>query len=91
MPPDADPAAVTVVPYPGGPLVLRGDFALRAMDGTPIGTHGQVVALCRCGRSSAKPFCDGSHKSRRRGATQLPHGMGGASDPVTSEAGAAEK
>ena len=56
---DAVPASITV--YPDGPLVLRGSVALRGADGEPIET-GRVVALCRCGRSAAKPFCDGSHK-----------------------------
>jgi CDGSH-type Zn-finger protein len=52
----------TVVPYPDGPLILRGDFELCDVDGTPIDTSGGSVALCRCGRSAVKPFCDSSHK-----------------------------
>ncbi|MGW8282741.1 MAG: CDGSH iron-sulfur domain-containing protein, partial [Gemmatimonadota bacterium] len=47
---------------PNGPLVLDGPFSIRA-----AGTEGSVeadgAALCRCGASSRKPFCDGSHKS----------------------------
>ncbi|WP_375493735.1 CDGSH iron-sulfur domain-containing protein [uncultured Jatrophihabitans sp.] len=57
--------AATVTVYPDGPLVLRGDFAVRGVDGEPIDT-GRVVALCRCGRSALKPLCDGSHKKSRR-------------------------
>lgn len=59
---DPDDAGTTVVPYPDGPLIVRGDFALCDMDGTPIELPGGPVALCRCGRSACKPFCDGTHK-----------------------------
>jgi CDGSH-type Zn-finger protein len=59
--PNEIPAA-TVVPYPDGPLILRGDFELSDVDGTPIERSGASVALCRCGRSAVKPFCDSSHK-----------------------------
>ncbi len=54
--------ATTVVPYPDGPLIVRGDFALTEVDGTPIEVSGTSIALCRCGRSAVKPFCDSSHK-----------------------------
>jgi CDGSH-type Zn-finger protein len=53
---------VTVTPYPDGPLLLRGDFELRHPDGTPVETEQATVALCRCGGSAVKPFCDGTHK-----------------------------
>lgn len=56
---DAVPASITV--YPDGPLVMRGAVVLKGADGEPI-EAGRVVALCRCGRSAVKPFCDGSHK-----------------------------
>jgi CDGSH-type Zn-finger protein len=52
-------AVVTV--YQDGPLILRGQFALAAQDGQPIPAGRRTVALCRCGRSAIKPFCDGSH------------------------------
>jgi CDGSH-type Zn-finger protein len=57
---DEAPAA-TVTTYPDGPLIVRGDFAIRDVTGATI-EHGRTVALCRCGRSAVKPFCDGSHK-----------------------------
>jgi CDGSH-type Zn-finger protein len=45
-----------------GPLIIRGNFELREMaDGRRINTERRVIALCRCGRSQIKPFCDGSH------------------------------
>jgi CDGSH-type Zn-finger protein len=52
----------TITPYPDGPLIVRGAFELCELDGTPIPRSGRAVALCRCGRSALKPFCDGSHK-----------------------------
>lgn len=54
-------AAATVTVYPDGPLILRGDFEVRELAGAPLPT-ARVVALCRCGRSAVKPFCDNSHK-----------------------------
>lgn len=58
----ASESSVTVVPYPDGPLILRGDFDLQDVNGVPIERSGSAVALCRCGKSAVKPFCDGTHK-----------------------------
>jgi CDGSH-type Zn-finger protein/uncharacterized Fe-S cluster protein YjdI len=44
-----------------GPLYLRGDLTLRREDGSPI-VEDTRMALCRCGMSGNKPFCDNSHK-----------------------------
>jgi CDGSH-type Zn-finger protein len=55
----AGDAVVTV--YENGPLILRGRFLLTAQDGQLIRAGRRTVALCRCGRSALKPFCDGSH------------------------------
>ena len=43
---------------PNGPLLLQGDFKIQAANGTFADNKG---ALCRCGGSSNKPFCDGTH------------------------------
>lgn len=53
----------TITPYPDGPLLVRGEVDLRAADGEPIEQHRRTVALCRCGLSAVKPFCDGTHKA----------------------------
>ena len=45
-----------------GPLVLQGPVTIAKPDGTSesIG-EGKTCALCRCGLSAGKPFCDGTH------------------------------
>jgi CDGSH-type Zn-finger protein len=52
----------SIVPYEDGPLLVRGDFELMTPDGRPIEAGRKTVALCRCGKSAVKPFCDGTHK-----------------------------
>jgi CDGSH-type Zn-finger protein len=53
------PANVTTVyVQPDGPYIVTGDFALDAR-GAP--RDNSSVVLCRCGRSSNKPYCDGMH------------------------------
>ncbi|MCO4745035.1 MAG: CDGSH iron-sulfur domain-containing protein [Proteobacteria bacterium] len=44
----------------GGPLVVADIPALKAADGSEL-QNKSVMALCRCGQSKNKPFCDGSH------------------------------
>ncbi|MGO4488557.1 CDGSH iron-sulfur domain-containing protein [Microbacterium sp. 2RAF4] len=58
----ADHEPATITPYPDGPLLVRGAVELHAADGTPIPSRRRTVALCRCGLSALKPFCDGTHK-----------------------------
>jgi CDGSH-type Zn-finger protein len=52
----------TITPYRDGPLLVRGPIRLQDVDGREIEVGRDVVALCRCGRSRIKPFCDGTHK-----------------------------
>jgi len=54
--------SATITPYEDGPLLLRGDFEILTPDGQPLEAEGRTVALCRCGKSRRKPFCDGTHK-----------------------------
>ena len=53
---------VVITPYRDGPLLVRGPFALGDQDGNAIEVGRETVALCRCGRSRIRPFCDGTHK-----------------------------
>ena len=43
-----------------GPIWVRGGIPVESSDGKTYETRNRVT-LCRCGRSSIKPFCDGSH------------------------------
>lgn len=45
-----------------GPLLIRGDIVLIESGGAPVPQARRTIALCRCGASTIKPFCDGSHK-----------------------------
>lgn len=58
-----EPDPGQIVACPDGPLLVRGDVELVTPDGDPIPRHRKTVALCRCGLSSIKPFCDGSHRT----------------------------
>ena len=51
-----------ITPYRDGPLLVRGPFTLVDQDGAEIEVQQRTIALCRCGRSRRKPFCDGTHK-----------------------------
>ena len=52
----------TITPYRDGPYILRGNFQLTDQEGNAIDAGRRTVALCRCGRSQIRPFCDGTHK-----------------------------
>ncbi len=59
-PPEHGPCKVVAIP--NGPLMLRGWVEIRGVDaeGDQRRVHDQV-ALCRCGASKNKPYCDGAH------------------------------
>lgn len=56
--PDAEPTVITV---PDGPLALRGELAISDDEGALL-RQDTRMALCRCGASANKPFCDASHR-----------------------------
>ncbi|MDP9438333.1 MAG: CDGSH iron-sulfur domain-containing protein [Actinomycetota bacterium] len=48
--------------YENGPfLVTGGGFRLVDADGGEFPVEKETIALCRCGASTEKPFCDGTH------------------------------
>lgn len=48
---------------PNGPLLVAGPCDLVDADGNTVALPAgkTSMALCRCGQSSSKPFCDGTH------------------------------
>ena len=50
----------TITVSANGPLFLRGDLEVMGPDGSVL-LKDTRIALCRCGASKNKPFCDGSH------------------------------
>ena len=62
--PDLSPGApVSITACPNGPLLVRGVFEILTPQGNVIPPRRKTVALCRCGMSMLKPFCDGSHRA----------------------------
>jgi CDGSH-type Zn-finger protein len=55
---------VTIRVRDNGPLLIEGPFAIVDAAGGSfvVPTNKPAIALCRCGHSKNKPFCDGSHK-----------------------------
>jgi len=51
-----------VVLCPDGPILLRGEHVVIDEDGTEHRTSRPISAVCRCGHSATKPWCDGTHK-----------------------------
>ena len=45
-----------------GPLLVRGGVRVLDAEGNVL-YEGEKTALCRCGGSQNKPFCDGTHKT----------------------------
>lgn len=59
--PETAPEETTVEPQTNGPLFVRGRLRVVGPDGTLL-REDTRMALCRCGHSNNKPFCDGSHR-----------------------------
>ena len=83
-PAEATPAVNTIVVAGNGPLYARGELAI---EGAPADAPGlrTRAALCRCGRSANKPFCDNSHEGaefRDRGP------IGDVGEPLEAHGGA---
>jgi CDGSH-type Zn-finger protein len=52
----------SITAYPDGPLIVRGEVAFYDEAGDVITQPRRTAALCRCGLSAIKPWCDGTHK-----------------------------
>lgn len=63
-----------IVPYEDGPYLVRGPVVLRDQAGNTITVNRRTIALCRCGRSRTRPFCDGTHRAIKFRAPSAPEG-----------------
>lgn len=54
---------VKITIRPNGPYLVAGSVELVDGNGNPVDVPAEkpMIALCRCGHSAKKPFCDGSH------------------------------
>jgi CDGSH-type Zn-finger protein len=62
-----------------GPYLVKGPVALLDPEGNEFLTERATIALCRCGASANKPFCDGTHKKvgfRAESAVREQQGVG---------------
>lgn len=58
-------ADVEIKTQQNGPYLVTGDVRVVDADGNVYGTSGKkTIALCRCGGSTTKPFCDGTHSRK---------------------------
>ncbi len=62
-PTEAVPANIALTFEKDGPIYVRGPMPLSDAAGNPYEDAGARYALCRCGGSGEKPFCDGTHRS----------------------------
>jgi len=61
QPAQSQGAKLTVQVNKGGPYLVKGKFVFVGTDGNEEVKEGSI-ALCRCGASNNKPFCDGTHR-----------------------------
>jgi CDGSH-type Zn-finger protein/uncharacterized Fe-S cluster protein YjdI len=59
---EATGGPLSIKPLANGPLLVEGNLEIRAGSGR-LAWQGTRAALCRCGASKNKPFCDGTHKA----------------------------
>ena len=54
-------AMVSIRAKKDGPYLVEGEIELLDSAGNNLAVAKPIIALCRCGASSTKPFCDGTH------------------------------
>jgi len=53
--------AAKITPLDNGPNMVEGEIELHFPSGQPIPVRGSKAFLCRCGASTRRPLCDGTH------------------------------
>ena len=59
---DSPGGKLTIKSLDDGPVIVNGNLSIIAASGR-VAWRGTKAALCRCGASKNKPFCDGTHRS----------------------------
>ena len=54
-------ADVNITVRENGPYLVKGPITLMDVEGNEFRVERETIALCRCGGSTNKPFCDGTH------------------------------
>ena len=65
-------AEVTISVRKNGPYMVEGPVRVVDAEGNAFAVEGEKVFLCRCGHSSEKPFCDGTHRKVGFQAEEIP-------------------
>ena len=60
----------TITTRPNGPYLVKGPVHLVDAEGNAFTLTSETIALCRCGHSANKPFCDGAHNREGFKATE---------------------
>lgn len=55
----SEPIRITTLD--NGPFLVKGEVNLTDAEGISFQAEGETIALCRCGISTTKPFCNGAH------------------------------
>jgi CDGSH-type Zn-finger protein len=65
--------SVTIRVRPNGPLIIEGSARIVDQNGDEFTPNPDKpkIALCRCGQSASKPFCDGAHNRCGFAASEL--------------------
>ena len=58
---DTPGGPLEIRPVKDGPVLVKGNVSIIASGGR-VAWQGTQAAMCRCGQSANKPFCDGAHK-----------------------------
>ncbi len=72
------PEPVRIIVRPNGPYFVEGPVVVMDLEGQEYTSEKPRIALCRCGGSATKPFCDGSHRHNGFGSEEQAAGDGAA-------------
>lgn len=62
---------VTIQAFKNGPFIVKGAVKVLDHQGNEFNAEGKAIALCRCGQSGNRPFCDGTHNGCGFAAEEL--------------------